>query len=501
MTDHPTPDDLARLDDRARAAASDLREHVLTHLDVDASLAGLPMRHRTPPWARITAVAAVAALLVGTVAVLAQRAPGDGTRLDVDQALPDVEVGVLRPLGPHDGKDSIQLPVTAEPRTELRDGDVVTVTGEGFVPGETVGLVQCAREAGGETAATRGGVDGCYIGDYQSITADDQGVASGTYAVHRVLTTPLTGTVDCAAEAERCILAMGALNDYDRSGGSAIAFAAGLEPVTLPTVQALPTEALADGDLVHVTADGLTPDTTMFVEVCSSDPSACWQTGEALDPATDGMDGYPEVGLLVDGSGHAEGDVPVWRYLPGPEPSTYVDCAVSPCSLRLSGDVAPPTVPLHFTPGGDGPAAPALSAAPTNGLAPGERISVQGTGFLPGSQVSLSLCAAFSAMLVEGYPVCLGSEDGDLVPVGADGTFVTDLDVPDPGTMPSMASEECSADGACHTVEAPGGGEPIRCDDATTSCALTVYYVVETPDGTLTQPPRFQPAPVPITFR
>ena len=51
-----------------------------------------------------------------------------------------VERGLLRPLGPRDGKSSIQLPLTVEPSTGLHDGQTVTVSATGFVPGESVGL-------------------------------------------------------------------------------------------------------------------------------------------------------------------------------------------------------------------------------------------------------------------------------------------------------------------------------------------------------------------------
>src|SRR3546814_15158823 len=65
---------------------------------------------------------------------------------------------LFRSLGPRDGKDSIQLPLALEPAGPYADGDTVTVTGSGFVPGERVGIVQCAREAGGEIREARGAV-------------------------------------------------------------------------------------------------------------------------------------------------------------------------------------------------------------------------------------------------------------------------------------------------------------------------------------------------------
>ena len=48
----------------------------------------------------------------------------DSIRLDVDEdgdPLPPPEPGVLTPLAPNDGRDSIQLPITMEPPIDLQD--------------------------------------------------------------------------------------------------------------------------------------------------------------------------------------------------------------------------------------------------------------------------------------------------------------------------------------------------------------------------------------------
>jgi hypothetical protein len=494
--------DLPELDARARAAADGLRRHVLAQLDVDAAVALAPAVAPTGPRrGRFLAIAAACALLVGTVAVLAQQAGDERTRVDLDEdgtALPDLEPGVLRPLGPRDGKDTIQLPVTAEPSTGLRDGDVVHLSSPGFEPGERVGIVQCAREAGGETPETRGGIDGCNVGTVQYADADADGVASGQIAVRRVLTTPLTGTVDCAAEANRCLVAMGALSDYDRSGGHGIEFAPGGEPIDLPSVTVTPTEGLADGDVVHIVADGLTRSSVVSLNVCSSDPVACWQTGDAIvtEHSEDG-EVYQEgtTGLRVDGDGHLEGDVPVWRFLPGPEPGTYVDCAVSRCSLRLDGETAPPTVPLTFAPGGDGPRTPALAVDPSTDLAVGDEVLVRGAGFTPGSQVYISLCASPAGAPAMQYMTCAGTGDGDQR-IGDDGSFSSPFEIPDLGRVEQGMSEECSSDGAC-TTSGGGAAVDVTCDGVTTDCYITVDALQ---DG-LSGRPTFAPVPVLVTFR
>jgi len=494
--DDGSPDPvLPALDERARQAARGLRVHVEHHLAAGGPPAVRPASVRAGWRSRVVAVAAVAALVVGFAAT---QGPGDdGGRVEIDDARrPELTPGLLTPLGPRDGKDSIQLPVTAEPSTGLRDGDEVTVRGEGFVPGESVGIVQCAREAGGETPETRGGVDGCYISDYVNVNADEQGVAQGTYRIKRVLTTPLTGSVDCAAEVGRCIVAMGAISDYDRSGGLAIELARDVEPIELPTVQAQPTEDLADGQTIRVTASGLTAGDVMSVEVCSADPSACWSTGV---PVTD-PEGYGALGLPVDQSGEVDAEVPVWRFLPGSEPGTYVDCAVSRCSLRLNGRTAPPTVPLSFRGDEPPPTAPAFGVEPSEGVAPGDEVVVAGDGFRPGDQIWVSLCAEPVSPEEQQYGgACTGL--GEPIEVGEDGSFTTAWRLPEP---PSFGGGEiCESPGQCTTV----AQRPVVCDGVVDRCTLTAegewYGYAGGGDGTVfaAAPPIFPPAPVPITYR
>lgn len=518
MTHHRPPDgpddpaadgappviDLERLDERARTAAEGLHDHVRRRVDLDAAVAGLPptgaRRRAARPRSRVLAVAAVAAIVVGVMAVSSGPGEDGRDRVDTDRTRLDLTPGLLRPMGPHDGKDSIQLPVDAVPDVGLHDGDEVTVSASGFVPGESVGLVQCAREAGGPTPETRGGADGCYISQYTNLTADDQGAATGTYRVRRILTTPLTGTVDCAAEVGRCMVAMGAISDYDRSGGHPIEFATDVAPVEVPTATVVPSEDLADGQTVHVSVDGMVPDQVATLEVCSSDPLACWSTGRPVRAAIE--DGYSEtLGLQVDRDGHLEGDVAVWRFLPGSEPGTYVDCAVSRCALRIAGTpgTAPPPVPLHFRGDEPAPVAPSFGIDPSTGLAPGDEVAMAGAGFAPGSQLWVSICTVpvgSAEIDFRGYETCSGSQ-AEPITVDETGAFAGPFTIPDPGAR--SGPDQCNPDGTCTTG---GPGDPIRCDDVATRCVLNIDIA----DGRAASPgpvgpPIFPAVPIPITFR
>lgn len=489
---------LRALDARARAAATGLQSHVRTHVGAVVEPAPLAAPRRQLR-SRVLTIAAVAALVVGFVAT--QDTDREGGRVDVDDSeLPDLEPGLLTPLGPRDGKDSIRLPITFEPDAELRDGDTITVTGEGFVPGESVGIVQCAKEAGGDDPEQRGGADACNLGAYKGVAADADGVATGEFQVRRLLTTPLTGTVDCAAEAERCIIAMGAISDYDRSGGTALTFDAEVEPVPLPTVTVEPAEDLAHGQKVRVTAEGLTPNRAVSAQICSGDPSACWSTGTWVEMSTtDGYgDGspYPELGLLVDGDGRIDGEVAVWRFLPGPQPGTYVDCAVSRCSLRLSGDTSPPTVPLSFRGDEPPPEAPAMGVEPSTDLVPGQSVIVAGSGFPAGTELWLEVCASPADLSsLEGF-YCEPSDR--TLRVEEDGTFATEWTIPD---LPHLAGyETCDETGSCTTIDAGSS----RCDGTTIRCHLNAQVMSfdgEPRLGEPAPPPLFGATAVPITFR
>ena len=173
MTDAHDPS-LDDLDRAARAASHGLHAHVNRQVEPELLLASLPPHGAAPNRGRLLAAAAVAVLFIGTVAVLGDGPGGDDrSRLELDEdgnKLPPPQPGVLTPLGPRDGRDSIQLPVEVEPNVDLRDGDKVTVTGPGFVPGERVGIVQCASEAGegnGGTREQRAGIDVCNLGTVQ----------------------------------------------------------------------------------------------------------------------------------------------------------------------------------------------------------------------------------------------------------------------------------------------------------------------------------------------
>jgi hypothetical protein len=419
---------------------------------------------------------ALALVAVG-IAAVAARDPGPPDEGELPTPV------ALRLLGPRDGKDSIGLPVTVEPAVGLTDGATVTLTGHGFVANEAVVVVQCAIEAGrparGGQAA---GIDGCDISRVGNTTATSDGLATTTFTVAQSITTPVTGLIDCGSESGRCIMAMAASSDYDRSGGGGITFGPGPESEPAgPTLIVEPAFGLTDAQVVHVTATGLPPSTAVELDVCSVDPAACWPTLPGDDPAAV---------LTTDAVGVLSVDVPVWRFLPGAEPDTYVDCALSPCNLVLSTGIAaadPNPARLLFDPGGAEPVRPVLSLDPAEDVTPGSVVRVLGAGFDPSSTVSLTLCVtADPGDDPEG--LCIDLEVS--VALADDGTFEVSVAVPSVDSLgalrPADAADASSA-------------ASFPCDGSSTRCVVRATVGYAAADGGELRA-RFGPDPVPITF-
>lgn len=277
------------LDQRAADAAAYLRGDVTADLDLDGAydrvLAGTGARRVRLAGVRIGLVAVVALVAVAGLAVLVSVAGpidddvADGARDEEEMMTHDglgargaAILGGL-PDGPLDGRESWRLPVVADDPTDLRSGDTVTLYGKGFVPGETVGAVHCSSEA--DTA--NAGVGACDLGDAEYVfahtisgTARYDGSVVITVEVRQVIETPDYGRVDCASAPERCLLAIGASTDYDRSGGTYIDFA-GAPPFPEATTSIDPVGPYTAGQQVTIQAGGLIAGRSFQVLQCAGE--------------------------------------------------------------------------------------------------------------------------------------------------------------------------------------------------------------------------------------
>lgn len=383
-----TPEDL---DARLRRAAARHHDDVLATVDVAPALDASRRPSRRP--IALAAVAAAVVALFAGVLVLQPEEEGDvdvaidedgldDRAVEEDRPAPDFD-NAPAPIGlgaPDDGKDSVRLPIVAEPATGLVDGQTVLVSGKGFPPDSSVGVVMCTKEAGQDHGAR--GVEACNINHYGSGMSDAQGVASVEFQVRRIV--QFDGEdVDCASEPGRCIIGMGLISDYDQSGGVAVDFDPSLPLPEKPTVELTKTENLVDGETVRVSVTGVEPGAQIAMTQCSED-GACVE-GPMLDDTVDQAGGY-------------EGSIRLWRTFGayGPNGPTNVDCAAVSCTLAVYTELASswplPEPSLTFDPSRGGRVPPTLRVVDTGPFGVRDDFRVEVAGAPAGHYAELQLC-------------------------------------------------------------------------------------------------------------
>ena len=210
-----------------------------------------------------------------------------------------------------------------------------------------------------------------WCGDYATQSwSDDQ------FVVARVLRTNSAGRVDCASTPGRCVVGV-------RVGGRAavddrwapLTFVDGLPPVSDPTVETSPpVGGYPDGEVATFTVRGLQPQEQVTASQC---PSALQSGGTGCESlasptvVTAAPDGVAEIRIRL------YHDVFVGYRGPG-----YVGC--SPCELRVepAGSKMPAPVAIEMTPIAT-PSRPQLRVEPPGPHAPGDTVTLVGSGFRP----------------------------------------------------------------------------------------------------------------------
>lgn len=196
----------------------------------------------------VVGIIVVAALAIGVYGSLSAPEKFAGGEHELD--------GINEPQGygkPDDGLDSIGLPVTVTPATELVDGQVVQISATGFPANTQVGLIQCTSQS------IELGQSACDMSTLTYASVGTGGGVTASFQVRQHLSiggTPVdcaTGNVDPAGwvSAQRaaegqftCILGVGSIANYDISGNSAIAFEGavfGGPPPPIPDISATTT--------------------------------------------------------------------------------------------------------------------------------------------------------------------------------------------------------------------------------------------------------------------
>jgi hypothetical protein len=186
-----------------------------------------------PSWAPTAVFVALLVVAGALVAVNDTRADeGPPVAPEVGEPLGVDAVG-----GPRDGLESKRHPVEVSPADGLADGQIVTVRGSQFPPNTALGVVMCSPHGPSDV----GGSVNCELSPYTSAMSDATGSFEVQYAVRRHIALP-NGTVDCAGpppegSTATCVVAVGAISDYDESGIAVVSFDPELPALPPPSVE------------------------------------------------------------------------------------------------------------------------------------------------------------------------------------------------------------------------------------------------------------------------
>lgn len=343
---------------------------------------------------------------------------GPGVKALVVAVVTTLVAGVTGAWGPLVGATGAQaaprLTVTA---TDLTDGQEISVTGDGFTPGASLVVYQCA------TADFRGTVD-CDPGTANHVTVDADGSLAIRQRVFAVIDGWFGSGVDCR-QPGRCMLA----TDISfRQPGVAVTASLTFDPAAaeqLPEVSVSPGAELIDRQVVRVEGQGFLRAERPLVRIyqCGIEPE--WETEVCRFGPNQTVD------LGEDGTFAAE--LQVSATFVDDELSSTVDCRTSAarCFLRavaagfnktarttaqadlaFAADAAIPDWPL-----------PRITVTPATELGDFGTVSVQGRGFGPGAPVMVSQCPA------QELARCRDLRSGTLPSADGAGTLETEIAV------------------------------------------------------------------------
>jgi hypothetical protein len=291
--------------------------------------------------------------------------------------------------------------ITVTPSTNLVDHQLVTLIGNGVLPGQFVEIDQCAPGTPGPLTC-----DGSTFGDAPT------GATGGFYlrwAVHRIL---LVGndpknptTVDCAKVKCQVVVSLSGPQNPPPPGEAPLSFNPGAPPAR-QSLFVTPHRGLADEQLVTVSGDGFTPGVQVSLLECPTGVSA--QIGCAISGTTAGF------------VGHFETEIPVFRFLT--LTTGHVDCASAPgaCTLTAVNGNRPSLehamVPLSFNPNIPPPTV-TVAVTPNTGLHDDQEVTVRGGGLTPLGSVEVSECGSTTVNGIA-TPFCVNTVNATADPTG-----------------------------------------------------------------------------------
>lgn len=177
---------------------------------------------------------------------------------------------------PGEGSDSATAPLAFKttvppvvqtlavvPSTGLRDHQLVQVSGTGYTPGASIGIIQC------QAGSSLNNGFGCDYSTFQTATGGLSGKFLITFAVHRLLSAGSTTPVDCA-KPNACVIEAANNQRPEEAAGRRVAFNPAIPPVKA-SVKVVPSIGLTDNKAVLVTGAGFTPYSNVSINQCSSE--------------------------------------------------------------------------------------------------------------------------------------------------------------------------------------------------------------------------------------
>lgn len=314
--------------------------------------------------------------------------------------------------------------LTVSPSTGLRDGDTVTLELDPDPGGELVAS-QCVAEVLEFADAEQGDITGTpaeWCGPTYNLRSP-AGRSDLTVPVTRLQRAGGQNFVDCTDQPGRCVLMVDDMTTSRRPGHVGTRFA----PLDFEQTNWLPRgevrlvdvdEPIADGALVEVEVEGMTPNATSTLVQC---------TGPAEEECDQAR---PSMEITADASGRVNTELRIYHDIWTSTAGDWTAC--EPCLLTTQtnpelSDTA--TVDVEAT---DDPIHPALSIVEDPPYAPGQTVTVEGEGFQTGQQVGLGWCRG-------GVPASC-TYPGEWPTVGDDGRFTSEY------TLPSAtAAADCIA--------------------------------------------------------
>lgn len=429
MTDLETRLRTLRVDAHEGASPAELRRRATARA-----------RRRRRRMIAATALVVVATTAAGAVVMLTRDEPS-GQITTGPGTTPEPGTSPNRVIGDVDG-----VHVDVSPRTDLLDGDLVDVRIDGLENLPDAGIVQCAGDVTEDEAVTLCDLSGSAVqaadGGRVPSPATQVPVATEQQTVSIARTIHITRGVsedlnspepyDCATEEAGCVLVVGPLELPVRAVAVPLTFSD--VPQQAPTAEITPDAGLQDGGEMTVVAEGLRPNGTFRVQICETAPGENCDE-HAASTATSDADGILTATVTARAA--------IYGYW-GRTDCTTAQCAVV---VRVEAGMRRVEVPLTFDEGVTAPV-PALQLEPSGPYSDGQDVTVLGSGFPPGVEISgeLRQCPTDIEPGDEGLCIGSGGGAGGKVVIGPSGAFRATTRVWE--TLPPTG-HSCAAEPGC----------------------------------------------------